>query len=413
MNAYSLSKKDLLDKTVILWVLTLFSLSSNFLKFDLGFISISPAVIIPVLGLLVFEPVRRNFLNSHQIDRDFRYIATFTALFSMLMVAQTIFSHWPDRALSALTKTLLFFFMTHASFSMLLASRISITHIRLLLWSSAIFVLYLAYVYLVQFGEFYIGNDLTAPTQAGRNTLALYLFLMVVMSTSQLYDNQSGRNKSMDYVVLFIFILIGFLTGSRFAVVFPSLFFVLIAIKGMYEVRFKLKLLLRFVYVALLLLAFGWSIGLAFDSSLEAYASVLMRLSNFGESGGDTSRLDLIDIGLSCFTDHNMVFGNGVKNYLTCVVASPIGTDLILHNDHLSILNNVGIVGYLLWIASILWYSKIFSVARGNYLFRLGVLTYILSLVVIDGYNSPIFAILLALARLEWYSGDRRWASKS
>jgi len=403
----------LLDKTAILWFATLFSLSSDFLKVDLGMISVSPAVLIPALGLLVFKPVRRHFLNGHLNDRDFRYIAISVALFSMLMVAQTIFSDWPDRAPSALMKTLLFFFMTHASFAMLLASKISISNIRLLLWSSAIFVLYLAYVYLVQFGEFYIGNDLTAPTQVGRNTLALYLFLMVVMSTSLLSDNQSGRNKSMDYVVLFIFILIGFLTGSRFAVVFPSLFFVLIAIKRIYEVRFKVKLLLRFVYVVLLLLAFGWSIGLALDSSLEAYLSVLMRLSNFGESGGDTSRLDLIDIGLSCFTDHNMVFGNGVKNYLTCVVASPIGTDLILHNDHLSILNNVGIVGYLLWIASILWYSKIFSVARGNYLFRLAVITYILSLVVIDGYNSPIFAILLALARLEWYTGDRRWASKT
>lgn len=403
------TKSSLLDKTIILWFATLFSLSSNFLKIDLGIISLSPTVLIPALSLIVFSTVRSFFLNGTRSDIEFRYVIISVFLFIILMLFQTIFSNWPNRAPSEFIKTFLFFFTTHAFFSMLSVNNITVSKVRISIWISLLFVLYLAYVYFVQFEKFWIGNDISRPTRTGRNTLALYLFLIVAMSTSLLYGKKNYGKKGLDYLSVIIFLVIGFLTGSRFAVVFPITFLVFIFFKNFLFSRFKKQSVFTAVFIFLALIIILSTINFSENSFLSEYFVVFDRLSTIGELGSDKHRVALTNIGFTCFADNNPLFGHGVKNYLTCVMQSPIGADLILHNDHLSILNNVGMIGYFLWLFAILVYSKIFHTSKGNYFFRWAVLVYIVSLLIIDGYNSPIFAMLLALARLEWYHGDRQW----
>ena len=112
-------------------------------------------------------------------------------------------------------------------------------------------------------------------------------------------------------------------------------------------------------------------------------------------------------VGTSCYLDNGIFLGHGVKDYLSCVKRSSIGSDLILHNDHLSILNNIGLIGYVLWLFSIAVYVRPFARFNKSFVYRIGVLTYLLGLFVIDGYNSPIFSILLALARIRSFEDPR------
>jgi len=407
MKLYSAPKTLTLNDMVILWFATLFCLSSNTFKVDLGMISVSPAVLIPVLCILIFSKPRKRFLNEYRNDINFAYTAISVALFSMLMVLQTIFSDWPDRAPSALAKTLLFFLTTHAFFSILSSSKISLSTYRILIWSSLTFVLYIAYVYLVQFGMFYIGNDLTIPTKAGRNTLSLYLFLMVVVSLALVSFDQNSRSKYLDYSYVCLFLVLGAMTGSRFAVIFPLLFIFLLTFKKIFKNLSTVELVTTLLLIGLLTFTIVWGMSESAMGFFGDYFEIFDRLSKLGETGGDNERLVLLDVGFGCFIDQNILFGNGVKNYLTCVMNSPLKTDYILHNDHLSILNNVGIIGYSLWLFIIINYAKIFSFYRGQYFFRLAVVVYLASLLVIDGYNSPIFAVLIGLARLEWSIGDQ------
>ena len=111
MRPYVLRQIVLIDKLAILWFATIFSLSSNLLKVNLGMISLSPAVIIPLLGLVFFPLVRRPFLNAHLSDRKFKYTVLATLAFLSLMIIQTILSDWPMEARSELLKTFLFFFL--------------------------------------------------------------------------------------------------------------------------------------------------------------------------------------------------------------------------------------------------------------------------------------------------------------
>lgn len=254
---------------------------------------------------------------------------------------------------------------------------------------------------------FYIGSELTFPTKVGRNTLSLYLFLMIVVSLALVSFGQDIRSKYRDYSYVCIFLVLGAMTGSRFAIVFPLLFISLLALKRVFKSQSTVELVTTLLPIVLLIFLIVWGMsesGLIFFGD---YFEIFDRMSKLGETGGDNERLVLLDVGFRCFIDQNIFFGNGVKNYLTCVMNSPLQTDYILHNDHLSILNNVGIIGYALWLFIIVNYSKIFRFYRGQYFFRLAVVVYLASLLVIDSYNSPIFAILIGLARLEWSVGDK------
>jgi hypothetical protein len=400
MRPYVLRQIVLIDKLAILWFATIFSLSSNLLKVNLGMISLSPAVIIPLLGLVFFPLVRRPFLNAHLSDRKFKYTVLATLAFLSLMIIQTILSDWPMEARSELLKTFLFFFLTHSFFAMMLKTQNLRSAIRLSLLISAIFIAYLAYLYLYKFGVSFIGNELSWPDQVGRNTLSLFVFTIIIISTALIIESRGAGSRFFDFPLLLFFVIIGLLIGSRFTIFFPALFFIFIFLKQLFKIPTKKELL--FIVISGLIVVLLLIIGYTQETVVSEYFIVYDRILNMGETGGDLNRLTLINVGFDCFLENGILFGHGVKDYLSCVESSSIGSDLVLHNEHLSILNNVGIVGYALWVFIISTYSKIFSFSRENYTYRLGVIIFLGSLLIVDAYNSPIFALLLAFSRLEW-----------
>ena len=319
------------------------------------------------------------------------------------MFVQTIFSDWQTRAISELIKTFLFFFSTHVFFAMMLQIKNLIGGIRTSLVISALFICYLAYLYLYQFGAFFIGNDLSQMTADGRNTLSLFIFLNIVMSMSFITISLSSSYRLLGYFLLIFFLAAGFLTGSRFSLIFPLIFLIPIFLKYFLMEKLTKRALIRNVTISIILITMVVFLFSYFEILfLEGYLSGLDRIMSFGQNNSDSERIILLNTGVDCFLNNNILVGHGVKDYLTCVLNSPLRTDYILHNDHLSILNNVGIIGYLSWLIAITTYSKILYFSGRNYIYGFGVLVYLSGLLVVDGYNSPIFAILLAFSRLEW-----------
>ena len=264
----------------------------------------------------------------------------------------------------------------------------------------------MSYIYFFKFGAAYIGVDIDDKDRSGTNTLALFIFLNIVMSLSLIsYTKKLNRNQYINILMLIILFTFSILTGSRFGIVFPALFFMPIIVNYFFKRRFSIRsftqILLILFLTFILFIYFFPSLQKLF---IDGYFLSFERLISLGQNNSDSERLILFNTGVECFFNNNILIGHGVKDYLGCVMDSPLKTDYILHNDHLSILNNVGIIGYLFWLFAILSYSKIFYFSRKNFIFRFGTIIYILGLLVIDGYNSPIFALLLAFSRWEWFN---------
>ena len=389
------------------WFITFFSLSANALKINLGVLYLSPMVLIPIFGFFIFPSIRRWFLNGHVGDRNFTYIYFAVCLFMFLMFVQTMLSDWPMRATSELVKTFLFFFVTHLFFSIIRETKNLEASLKLSLIISSLFFLYLAYLYLLKFGVFFIGNDLNQPDPTGRNTLSLYIFVCTVLVIGSTKDSIGFYQKFFKFFLAFFIIFIGFLTGSRFGIVFPLIFlFTVFLHKVLFTYNKNLRYFMLGTFLILLVILFIVISQNPFAMKDDSLIGILnSEWTGTLKGSGDAKRIILIAVGLECFANNNIFFGHGVKDYLTCVQRSSIGSDLILHNEFLSILNNVGLIGLFLWVFIITAYAKIFSFSRYNYVYRSGVIVYLIGLVIVDGYNSPMFSILLALSRYECFNG--------
>ena len=80
-----MTQAGVLSKITVLWFGVFFTLSADDLKTQLGMLSLSPAVLLPVLCLAVFPSVRRTFLNAHLSDRNFSYTLWCTCGFLILI----------------------------------------------------------------------------------------------------------------------------------------------------------------------------------------------------------------------------------------------------------------------------------------------------------------------------------------
>jgi hypothetical protein len=391
-------------KVSFFWFASFFTLSASFLKLNLGVISISLAALIPTLSFFFIPKIQKTFLNEGNVDKNFKYTVFAVVIFLCLMFIQTPFADFQERAIAELVKTLLFFVVTHAFYSMMINTKKIDQMIRISLWVSAFFIAYLSYVYFFIFGSIFIGNDLTEPTQTGRNTLSLYIFLCTAMAASISFSRSSKSRSYIDYFLVVFFLITGFLTGSRFFLVFGILFILPIVMKNIFHQKLTASIVIKFLFVLIVILLIISVAASYFEILfLDGYFSAAERLFTIGQNNSDSERIILLRTGIKCFEDGNILIGNGVKDYLTCVLNSPLRTDYILHNDHLSILNNVGLIGFSAWIFSICSYAKVFSLTDKNYIFSFSVLIFLAGLIVIDGYNSPIFGLLLAFSRKDWY----------
>ena len=117
-------------------------------------------------------------------------------------------------------------------------------------------------------------------------------------------------------------------------------------------------------------------------------------------------RLEMIKVGIFCFLDGNILFGNGMKNYLSCT-EEHFGQIEILHNDHLSILNNFGLLGYFLFFFLVIDFVRVKHLKRNSFTSFCLLLSTLGILLVIDAYNSLIFALLLGSARYASFSKEK------
>lgn len=398
--------QNVTSKIAIIWFASLFTLASPYFKYKIEFINIAPATLIPVAAFLISSNIQKAFFSEFIKDKNFKYVFFISLIFIFLMMIQTILSDWQNDAQSELLKTTLFYFLTHVFFSIFIVSNNLYISLRVSLIVTIFFVLYLINIYFLKFEVNFIGNLLLDfPTKAGRNTLALFISLSYVFLIFLIiHDNNSIKKKIFNYLSLFFFITIIFLIGSKLGVIFFFLFTIIIIITHIKSRIKKTSFFKTIIVLLTLFVVLNFLLPNLQNLYSKGFFSSLSRLLENTDSESNISRIDLFYIGLECFYKDNIIFGNGVKNYFNCTVESSINSKKILHNDHLSILNNVGLFGYFLWLTSIIYYSKLLNITRKNYIFRSGLIIFLLSLLVIDAYNSPIFALILALSRWEWHN---------
>lgn len=397
--------KNITSKSITLWFASIFTLSSVIFKLNIGLFFLSPAVLI-VIFLIMFPKITNIFFSNIYNDKNFKYVILSTILFIALMSIQALFSDWPTRAFHELIKTFFFFIVTHAIFSIIVFSKNLIKDIRISLLTTSIVISYLFYIYFFEFGETYLGSSISEASQAGRNTLALFIFINLIISVFLIsHTYYLNKKQYLDILILIFFILASLLTGSRLGILF-SLCYLLILFFNFF-LRKKIKK--TFLFFIFILFCLSVILGKLFFSELKYlyennYFISISRIVGFEETNSISDRLILLQIGTNCYLENNIIIGNGLKNYLSCITNYPYTFTLNLHNDHLSILNNVGILGYSIWIFIIVSYSKLTHFSKDNYFIRFGLIIFLFGLFAIDAYNSPIFSILLAFSRWERYN---------
>ena len=316
-------------------------------------------------------------------------------------------SNWQERAISELVKTTLILPLILILTVMIqsMDRKQIMQSFRVSIWVYFIIYLYLAYFYFFVFQRPYMGNDLILGGRTGRNTLAFMGFIIFTFSLILSRLEETILKRFFYFSVSIILFFSQVLIGSRLGILMPILIYIFIVLQYIISTSLRMSAskesLIYSAFILLSMIIFVTSID---PSKLLLAVDVFERVSSFGTSneldGSGKKRLILLQAGWECFLNGPVVWSNGVKNYLDCVMNSSLQTDLILHNDHLSVLNNVGLLGYIIWLAAlVLFANKAFTKLD---LFNFSLFIGIVSLFFIDAYNSPMLAFLIALSSISF-----------
>jgi hypothetical protein len=357
----------------ILWIALAISfplLIFSYLRVNLGFLTISIPTLIMILLLInhfLLKLANRNYILPSL--KNFKGLFIVCYIFLLFHLFSGITSYLQ---LSAIKEIFKLFIGLIALYTFVICYPKSISFnnnfIIILCISSSILLLLLIYQYAFVFKVPYMGNNIYEAHRGGKNQLTYYIASIFPLTLLYL---RTSKNKLVPIIVLWIFIFALILSSSRSAWVATIIGLIFYYIHNISITKKKLQLISKYL------------IGLSSMASMMVYLfynyfdvnfEVLYRLlsivapdlipdefSYLGKHSYET-RGSTIKLALSSFADYPF-FGVGLSN---TVFFTNRGW---AHNDHIGVLLQLGILGYLAFVFIWVYLWKSITKIR-NYNFK-------------------------------------------
>lgn len=262
--------------------------------------------------------------------------------------------------------------------------------------SLSIFILYLAYKYIVIFNAKYIGLNTEYATGSGKNSLAFIVSIMLAFIFGNLTSNNKTKHKIIQLIIYLVIIVSVFLIQSRGL----FLVFLVYIILSLLIRRKKNRINLKTVLV--ILLGFAIVISLLPDfiinSVMERFSGLFSVLDrSVGIEELSSSRFALLKRGLDLIKI-SPIFGVGAGGFIYYK-----GIYQISHNDYILVASEQGLLGVFIFVLILLSYLftayKIYriesnSINKGNLYSMVGIIVYFLF---INAYDNIMFWSILAI----------------
>lgn len=271
---------------------------------------------------------------------------------------------------------------------------------------SAIVIGALVYRYYFVFHSPFLGNMWGEGLREGRNLLGWYIALIVPISAA---GAMASRYRVTFLATTILFVGAAMYTGSRssmgLSVIGILITTGIVLLDRELRQRAKNPLAIATALAALTAIYF-WQYVIQIASNFEFYTRVIDLMS--GEGKSQDLRLVLVNTAWKCYENGSVLFGMGLKNVVSCIGQdAAFALEKVVHNDYVSILADLGLVGIFSYSAILL--TILLLQARKIFVFREGVswphaglfastILAIISLNFTTGYNSPLLWSILGLA---------------
>ena len=209
---------------------------------------------------------------------------------------------------------------------------------HIILWSTTFLVAVFIYKYMFVFKSSYLGYQWEQRTRGGRNQMGFFISLIVPYAVCSLLD--SSKKPPFNLPPLLVLITAWLYIGSRGAWVSVIVGLTSIFIMG----RIKMQRVL--LLVAILILC-AWSLSQLLD--IRPLYERSLTLYTLKESS-IRDRIDIAETAWEYFI-RSPVIGIGATNFLLQSSRDVFGVITETHNEYLTILAEMGIVGFTAFIA--------------------------------------------------------------
>ncbi len=279
--------------------------------------------------------------------------------------------------------------------------------------SLGFYLMYLTWIYIVKFGQTYIGIETSYATRTGKNSLAFmvsFVFPFILVNFAHLAQEKKWRLR--DLFIVLMTTIGALLIQSRALFLLMVLYFLFLV--------FSLKIswgLVKTGLIIFILLSFIFCLvaPLHVVSDLTTRFSSLMLLLDdefFVQSSGVVaglgsleSRRYLIGKGLYMFSEKPL-FGNGLGSFRYFGGVS----SAVSHNDYIQVAAEQGFVGLVVFISLIgtyLWTAfKVYRTNNENMWLLLAMVGVSFYFLMINAYDNVIFWTLLSII------GSKRYKKK-
>jgi len=339
-------------------------------RINLGFLTISIPTFIIILILinyLLFKLATRNTLLPS--IKNFEKLFIVCYIFLLFHLFSGITSNLQIMAIKEIFKLFIGLIVLYI-FVICYPKSISFNKnfIIILCISSSIFLLFLIYQYTFVFKVPFVGNNIYEPHRGGKNQLTYYIASIFPFT---LFYLKTNKNKLFPYFVLLIFTYSIILSSSRSAWVGVIVGLIYYSIYNISFAKRKLQLIAKYLIGVFLIVSIaGYFLFNYFDTNYEVMYRIISIVSpdlipdQFSYLGKNSyiTRGSTIKMALSSFAEYPL-FGVGLSN------TQFFTNRAWAHSDHIGILLQFGILGYLTFIS--MWGFLWKSISKiGNYNFK-------------------------------------------
>lgn len=284
-------------------------------------------------------------LYKREITLSISFLDGIIYIFLLILLTSTIYS--PDISYSLetfikISAVLIFYLIIKETFK----TRTFLIPIimKYSIIGGVIMIMYLGYVYLIEFEESYIAINTEYATKNSKNALAFMYTIISGFIFSYLIKIDKKENfKIIKIILMIIGLLLMIAIQSRAFFILLLLYFSYFVLKSIWNRKFKVLLISIPVMIALVAMFVPKSVML--DIS-QRYSSLgFLFESGVDEAGNSLStRQNLIDLGLNLFRE-NPFTGVGLGGF-----QYNSHDNYLSHNDYLLILSEQGLLGFLVFI---------------------------------------------------------------
>lgn len=384
--------------------LSIFTISSKLFRIPFGGLYL-PYVFLVGLPLFAYPHFRRIFLSKLQ----YLVCNLYTLTLFLVVIYSAFISDWFSYAIKDSIK-IVSFIISYSFFFALFRTTPNRNFLICLASLPIFFVsLYFTIHSLIHFSTQGMALRLVLDTNDfsdnDRNSFLFFIFIYFMLfcrAFLECFSTLSTKFRALFSGIATFFLALLFLSNSRLTFLLASIYLLTLVPRSYLARIFHSRLKLTHLLILLLLSSLACFIFF-FSPISDVFSSfeVFGRLSDSLSEFHADNRYKLAAIGLDCYAEGNLFFGNGYYNFFNCIKSSHLLSELmVLHNDHLAILNNFGLVGYCLWLSffvrcsGYLPQSKLFIRPPLHLVSCLILILF--SLLFVDAYNSLSLSFLLA-----------------